>query len=404
MLAPAMVIDSGTWDDEIEKWAPGMDVTQVPYSSMCVRRPRGRVIRDGNGFPKVDLKPELRRRWKTVIADEAHYMKGRKTSWSVAAQMLDTEDLKLATGTPIPNWAHEAFMLLRLIYPEKTRSGGELGSYWRWARYWFQVGPTPFSMMDVGDLLPERTWEEFIAGNWGDRMLLRLREDCLDLPPLTITPFHTPMGKEQRRVYNALKRDFIAWLDSGAEIVAWNSAAQLIKLMKCATGLEVLEPGARGSSKLDALRALLRDRPRQTLVVGHFRDSVAACARASASVRRPAMIVDGGTSRAKRREIIRSFQSGNLDVLCATVDTISEGMTLHQGGADQVVRVERSAKPSRNDQVVRRLHRIGQERPVQVIDLIAPGTVDERILYMLDVKTDQQMKALGRTDLRDLAR
>lgn len=405
VAAPAAILDSGTWDDEVAAWAPGADVTQVSYSSICQRREKGRVQRDRHGFPIVELKPELRRRWGTVIADESHYLKGRKTSWTNAFFQFDTERMFLMTGTPIPNWAHEAFTTLQLLYPEEARPGRRLGSYWRWVNEWFQVSQSQWSQhgKEIGGLLESRTWDEFYQENWRDRMLLRLRDECLDLPPLTQSQYLAPMTTAQARVYRQLKQDFVSWLESGTEVVAWNSAAQLVKLCKAATGLEVLEPGAGESGKLNALRTILTDRPRPTLVVAHFRDTVAACERVAREVGASTRLVDGGVSKGGRLEAVRAFQRGNADVMCATLDTISEGMTLHQGGADQVVFVERSWRPSRNEQALRRLHRIGQTRPVQAINLVAPRTVDERVLRLLADKVDEQMSALGRKELRDLA-
>ena len=398
VVAPAMVLDSGVWDDEIAKWAPGADVTQVAYSSLAAR--------NGNRIAKpVRARQEYAEpEWRTLIGDEAHYLKGRKTTWTEAFGRLSADKVMLATGTPIPNWAWEAFTLLQLLFPEEAKSGQRLGSYWRWAAEWFDVGPKrvgqkviPFA---VGDFRQDRTWEEFRRENWRDRMLLRLREDCLDLPPLTIQRWNVQMTPEQRRVYLALKRDFIAWIEGQTEVVAWNAGAQLVKLVKTATGLEALAEGHRGSGKLNALRTILQDRPRPTLVGAHFRSSVAACADVAREVGLEAGVVDGDVGRAGRKALIRSFQAGNLPVLCATFDTISEGMTLT--AADQAIRVERSWRPSRNEQFIRRLHRIGQTRPVLCIDLVSAGTVDERVLALLAEKTDQQMRALGREDLEAL--
>lgn len=419
IVAPAMVLESGTWDDEIEKWAPGVDATQVSYSSLAQRGPKGQVPRDANGFPTCPPKKEYIDRLRhggTLILDESHYIKGRKTNWSVACEELAkyADKIEQATGTPIPNWAHEAYMALRMCWPEEARPGKQFGSYWRWVQEWFEVTQSRWNARarEIGGLLPEHTWDDFYDANWGDRMLLRLRDEVLqDLPPLTWTGKKGPtdpheiwrvdMTKEQAKAYRDLRRDFITWLDTGEEVAAWSTPGLLVKLAKCATGLESLA-GGKGSGKLDALRYILTDRPRQTLVVAHFRDSVEATAVVSREVGKTAAIVHGGISGAQRKDAIRRFQEGMVDTLCASLDTISEGVTLHQGGADQVVCVERSWRPSKNEQVIRRLHRIGQLRPVSAIDLVTRGTVDERVLSLLLMKTDEQMGALGLDDYRRL--
>jgi SNF2 family DNA or RNA helicase len=411
IVAPAMVLDSGVWDDELAKWAPGLDATQVPYSSLSLREKTAK----GGTTPVGQLKPEFRRQWGTVIADEAHYLKGRKTSWTQAFKQLRTEQLHQATGTPIPNWAHEAFQLLQLLRPDDP----ELRSYWRWVGQWFEKAPTHWNPWNIGGLREGVTWEQFREANWQEQLLLRKRDECLDLPPLTRQQWRVKMPPAQAKAYRELKRDFITWLEqrgvgvggrgeagrgSGGtgqvEVVAWNNAAQLVKLCQAATGLEVLDEEAKGSGKLEALAAILEDRPRPTLVVAHFRASVREAAKVGVRLGKRTEVIDGGTSSKERGRIVRLFQAGNIDVLCATLDTISEGVTLVS--ADQIVFLERSWRPSRNEQATRRIHRIGQERPVTVIDLVTANTVDQRILSRLATKTDQQIRALGTAELREL--
>lgn len=400
IVAPAMVIEGGTWDDEIEKWASGIDATQVSYSSIAQRGPKGTVPKDSNGFPLTPLKGEYRKHFRTVILDECHYIKGRKTSWANAILELDADLWRLATGTPIPNWAQEAFMLLRALFPAEAKAGKQFGSYWRWANEWFDVSDGRYGK-EIGDLREDRTWDQFRQENWKGRMLRRLREDVLtDLPPLREQEWRTPMVEAQRKAYRDLKKDYVAFLDNNVEIDVWSEPGMLVKLAQIATGLEVV--GGKGSGKLKALKAILEDRPSHKLVVAHFQNSVDACADAAREVGRSVAVVHGGTPKAARQRAIRAFQAGDVSVLCASIGTISEGLTLHQGGADEVIRVERSWSPYKNDQVARRLHRIGVERPVTLTDLITPGTVDERVLDVLASKTEQQIKALTATEIMAL--
>jgi SNF2 family DNA or RNA helicase len=384
IVAPAMILDGGVWDDEIRKWG-ALDrlpeITQCSYSSLHKLDPRV---------------------GGTVIADESHYVKNRKAQRTKQFQKIakHADRLILLTGTPIPNWAHEAYTLLQLLYPEKARLGHEFGSYWRWVQEWFEVGELRgkggkvITQWHIGDLRDDRTWNDFREQNWGERTLLRKRDEVLDLPPMTEQTIRVKLKGEQARVYKGLKEDFVAWLDSGEEVVAWNDAAQWVKLWQAATHV-----GGKGA-KLDTLRELLRDRELPTLVVAHFRESAHRAADAAGNLGKTAAVVTGDTPSAGRRQRIRLFQEGALDVLCATIDTISEGLTLT--AADQVIKVERSPVPSRNEQVKRRIHRIGQDRPVSAIDLVAENTIDERILRLLRDKTDQQANALSRKTMREM--
>lgn len=404
-----MVLESGTWDDEIAKWTPGIDATQVSYSSSYVGA-GGKVKRDQNGFALTELKPQFRRHWGTVILDESHYLKGRKTSWTNALKKIDAGRIYLATGTPIPNWAHEAFTTLQFLWPDEAKPGETFGSYWRWVNDWFEVSDSFYNPMakEIGSLREDRTWDGFNASNWRNRMILRLREQCLDLPELTNQRWNVRMSGEQKKAYTALKRDYVALLESGTIVDAWSEPAKLVKLLQLATGLECFDPGrldnpqVKPSGKFGALASILEDRPRQTLVVGHFRSTVQAAARVAGRLGKRVSVVHGGVPSTHRTTAIRNFQQGHTDVMVATIATVREGMTLHQAGCDQIVRMERSFTPSNNEQVMRRIHRIGQEHPVTCIDLVTDGTYDEKVLGLLSSKTDEQMRALGTRELIQL--
>jgi superfamily II DNA or RNA helicase len=387
-----MILQAGVWDDQLALWTPGLDATQCPYSSI--------IRRNGRKSTPL-LKPELKRQWGTVIADESHYLKNRNAMWTRAFTKLKADRLYMLSGTPIPNWAHEAFTQLQLLWPEEAKPGGRLGSYWRWVEEWFDiedlyVAGRAVSQYNITGLKSARTWAEFRGVNWGSRSLLRKREDVLkDLPELTEQVYRVRLTGEQARVYRELKKDFVSWLDSGAEIAAWNHADQFMKLAKIATQLD-----GKGA-KMSALSDILQDRDKPTLVVAHFRASVEAAAQTAwHSAGKVSVIIDGSTPVPDRAKRVRDFQAGKIDVLCATLDTISEGLTLT--AADQIIFLERSFRPSRNEQAMRRIHRIGQTRPVTAIHLVAEKTLDERVLHLLKEKSDQQFEALPRSTIKEL--
>lgn len=393
VIAPAMVLDGGVWDDEIAKWRPDLDVTQVSYSSLNARVKTG--ANASATRPILELRPEYRGHWDTVIADECHYLKGRKTTWTEAALKLDVDRFFLATGTPIPNWAYELFIPLKILHPGEAEPGGKYGSYWRWVKEWFEMYATRFNPYNIGGLREDRTWEEFHRENLGDLFLQRLRDDVLtDLPPLTDVWMDCPMGPDQRRIYKELKKDFVAMTDAGM-VIAWNSAAQTVKLAQAATGL------MSRSRKMEVLVELVKDRTHPTLVVAHFK---ATCERAAQELQaegRTVGMIHGDTGRAERKAVIAEFKAGRLDVLVASIGVISEGLTLTQ--ADTVIFVEHSWSPHKNEQAKRRIHRIGQLRPVSCIHLVTPNTIDARMLKVLEQKTEEQIRALRPAELRELA-
>lgn len=452
IIAPAMILDSGTWRNEVNRWADDPSrFTYVPYTSLCHRETTpgqflyeriaendtasitedqvldssGRLL---SGFmPLLDKKgnlkrgpsrskvvpiprPEYDQHWDTIICDEAQLLKGRKTTWVDALKILSklADRLWMASGTPISNYAPELFPPLQLLYPELSGKGQKFGSYWRWAGGWFHIGASQWdeNAKVVGDLLrcapeclerpawdPCEHYEAFFKANLGDRYIQRLRDDVLpDLPPLEMQTILTPMTKTQGVQYRKMKKDSLAYALDGNMMVAWSKGAAHVKLDKMATGLGIFTGGIEESGKLDQLRYDLTERVYPTLVVAHYQDTVSACAEVARSLGKKVEQIDGRTSKGDRLKFVTDFQAGKLDVLVGSLETISEGLTLT--AADLVIFVEHSWKPSRNQQALRRVHRLGQTRPVTAYDYVTPKSVDEGKRELLATKQDRTMRTL----------
>jgi len=388
VVAPAML--RGTWEREVERWTPGLDVTWVSYSSLCRRVGR-----------KVFASPreEYEKPWGTVVFDEAHYLKNRKAKWTQAALLTTrrAERVYLATGTPVPNWAHELFMLAKLLHPGDTR----YRSYWRWIDEWFSWWTPPYGgagHREVVGLKDGISWREFAAGNDLDTLMLRrLREEVLrDLPPLTETTIEVPMAEAQRKAYDELKADYYTFVEeAGSEVAAFSDGGLHVKLAKATTGLPTLagDPEIAGSCKLEALRELLTEREGSPVVVFcHFRDTAEAVRHLCHELKRAVAVVMGGIDQLERDDAVACFQDGAIDVIVGTLATLAEGVTLTR--SHTAVFVERSWRPSRNEQAMRRLHRIGQDSPVTVIHITTADSLDERMTQLLAAKEAQQVGVL----------
>lgn len=420
VVAPSMVINGGTWDEELEKWAKYPDrFTIAPYTQLNARAKTGR----GSGSTPVQaLRPEFDQRFDAIIVDEAHYVKGRNTSWTWAVETLGkrADSVLLLTGTPMPNWAHELFMLLRLIDPAESAKGRKYGSYWRWVYEWFRVDPSLHGgehARTIGGLLacgtrydcssrpptnPCEHWLEFARENLGPTYLRRLRDDVLKgLPPLTETVVQTPMDDVQKRLYRELKKEYLTNTEAGVEVVAWTDGARNVLLDRITTSAWFLDQeGEPRGGKLERLRFDLSNRSAPTLVLAHYQQSVEACARVAESTGARVGMVHGGVSKKASAAAVADFKAGRSDVLVGSLETLSEGLTLTV--ADMTIFVEKSYKPSRNEQAIRRTHRMGQTRPVTVLDYVTPASVDANKRALLANKTDQQMRVLSAAEFARL--
>ena len=416
VVAPSMVISGGTWVDELAKWAKDPSkFTVAPYSMLNARAKTS----NSGSKPVKALRDEFQGKWDALIVDEAHYTKGRKTSWTWAVEEIakKSDSVLEMTGTPMPNWANELFTLLRVIWPGEARPGGLYGSFWRWAGEWFQISPSPFSQTGqvIGGLKgcsaacalrpaldPCEHFQRFTAMNLGERFLRRLRDDCLDLPPITSQTIKLNMATNQKRLYQELRKDLMTTTDSGVELVAWTNGSKQVYLDKLTTSEWLLDPktDVPSGGKFDQLRYDLESRSRPTLVLAHYRQTVEACAAVARSVGASAAFVHGGVSDSAKSQAVEDFKAGKLDVLVGSLETLAEGLTLTV--ADMAIFVEVSYKPSRNEQAKYRVHRMGQTRPVTIKEYMTVGTVDERKRKLLAEKTDQQLRVLTAAQFKEL--
>lgn len=413
-----MVIAGGTWADELEKWSDYPDrFTVAPYTLLNARSERNSPNFGTKKHPSYKLRDEFKEKFDAVIVDEAHYTKGRSTSWTWAVEQIAKRSGAVLemSGTPMPNWAHELYTILRVLHPEEAKPGKRFGAYQRWVNTWFMRlnnpfgGGTPGSEL-IGGLLacgyddsacralpsnkPCIHYQHFVEANLGEKFLRRLRDDVLDLPPITQTQIKTPMDANALRMYKELKKEYVTSTADGDEVVAWTNGSKNVMLDRLTCSPWFLDPqGEPRGGKLDRLRFDLESRSAPTLVLAHYRDTVEACVRVAESTGARVGAVHGGISKDLKGKAVADFKQGRSDVLVGSLETLAEGLTLTV--ADMAIFVEQSYKPSRNEQALRRIHRMGQDKPVTVLDYMTPNTVDENKREVLAKKTDQQMRVMS---------
>jgi TATA-binding protein-associated factor len=154
--------------------------------------------------------------------------------------------------------------------------------------------------------------------------------------------------------------------------------------------LRLTEP----SSKLDVVMEILEDNPEKSIVV--FAQSKQIIRMLSARLKAKGIsnvMLTGDAKQSERDAMIDDFQAGKARVFCGTIKAGGVGITLTK--ADTVIFLDRDWSPSANKQTEDRLHRIGQENAVQVIDVVARDTVDLGRIQQIDLKWSWLKQMLG---------
>lgn len=148
---------------------------------------------------------------------------------------------------------------------------------------------------------------------------------------------------------------------------------------------------APADSKLRIVRTLLRRTTEPVVVFTEYRDTLVAL-DAALSAYAP-LVMHGGIEARARMAIADRFRRGPHRLLLAT-DVAAEGLNLH-ARCRAVLSLELPWTPSRLEQRVGRVDRIGQTRRVHAFNLLARGTAETDVLAKLLGRLDTMRGTLG---------
>jgi hypothetical protein len=165
---------------------------------------------------------------------------------------------------------------------------------------------------------------------------------------------------------------------------------------------DVAQAARRESSCESKIRILVRllHRAREpVLVFTEYRDTAMHLSRRLGGV----PVLHGGLDRNARRSVVEAFTRGTHRVLVAT-DAGGQGLNLHHQ-CRLVVNLELPWNPTRLEQRIGRVDRLGQTRRVHAIHLVGQDTGESAVLSRLQQKIATASASIGSADqMADLGR
>lgn len=334
--------------------------------------------------------------FKSVIADEMHRSKDPKSKQSRAlwAATGDANVRFALTGTPIANNVLDLWAILHWIAPE------EWPSKTRWIDRMVDTMLNAFGgMMVLG--VKSHMESEFHA-TVDPRMRRMLKANVLPwLPEMMFERRDVEMSTKQSKAYKQMRDNMIAELESGETLVAASVLTQTTRLSQFASSFaEIVTDESTGepkailaepSCKVDALLDDIKN--------GDFGDdSVAVCAVSrqliellSARLTKekiPHGLITGAQNEDERQKAVDDFQSGKIKWVLFTAQAGGVGITLT--AARRLVMLQRPWSLVDHKQAIDRIHRIGSEihDSVIVMDYVTEGTIEERVLQVLETKAE----------------
>jgi len=226
-----------------------------------------------------------------------------------------------------------------------------------------------------------------------------LKEDCLDLPDKTFTVRYVTLTKEQRQMYEKLRQDGFLMLNEGDMVSTPQIITLMLRLQQVISGHLMTDDGELltfPSGRIEALKEVVAETSGKIIVFARFRHSIKQIKEAlEAEYGEGSAVTYFGDTTVEARELaVKNFQDPAAKTrFFITNKTGAYGITLTE--ASTMVFYESDFSLEVRLQAQDRLHRIGQKNPVTYIDLIAEGTIDEKIVENLRNKIDMGAKVLG---------
>ncbi|MCE9567257.1 MAG: hypothetical protein K8U57_35090 [Planctomycetes bacterium] len=95
-------------------------------------------------------------------------------------------------------------------------------------------------------------------------------------------------------------------------------------------------------------------------------------------------VLHGGLSGKDRKEALEKFKTDPTCMVFLSTDAGGTGLNLQV--ADTVINLELPWNPAVLEQRIARVHRMGQNRPVRVVNFVTRGTIEEKVLRTLETK------------------
>ena len=316
-----------------------------------------------------------------VIVDEAQRVKNWNTIASRALKRIDSPYAIVLTGTPLENKLEELISIVQFVDQHR------LGPTWKLLH--------EHQLKDESGRVTGYTGLERIGQTLAPLMIRRRKSEVLQqLPSRTDQNRLVPMTEMQMFYHQenaeVVTRIVLRWRKtkflSDTDQRRLTCALQNMRMSCNSTYL--LDQETDHGVKADELATLLDDlftRPEEKAVVfSQWTRTHEIVIRRLEARGIGYVSFHGGVPSEKRPALVDRFRDDPACRVFLSTDAGSTGLNLQH--ASTLVNMDLPWNPAILEQRIARIHRIGQTRPVQIINFVSKGTIEEGMLSVLAFK------------------
>jgi SNF2 family DNA or RNA helicase len=371
-----------TWEKEIEiegYFSPDF-YTLIPYSMVSLKKVEALEITDRS----------------MIILDESHFIKNpsskRTKFFTKLLKKINPYVLSL-TGTPDPrnilDWWIQCYIL-------SAWTGGMELNYQA-----FSHAYATWKDMITGTGIQ---FKKFLGEKKGSRDLLMQgfrnkaffirKQDVLDLPEKVYEIKYYGLTPEQKRYIKQLKEDALAQVEHTQEYITASMhnflavCSGFVRAKFDANAVEYQEPKLiefKQNPKLELLETIIESMDdRQLIIFCSYHKEMEMISALLEKMKITFTTRSGRLSVENNEKSLKSFVDGDFQVLLATVQSTSVGLTMVN--CDTVIYFNNTYDLMHRLQSEDRIHRIGQKNTCVYIDLVAENAPDQLLLENLQMK------------------
>ena len=323
-------------------------------------------------------------RWSPdlLIVDEAQRIKNWRTRAAQTLKRLRAPLAIVLTGTPLENRLEDLHSIVEFI--DRHRLGALF-------RFLHQHQLTD----EVGKVTGYRDLNS-VAAHLAPVLIRRRRADVLkDLPGRHDETRFVPLAREQRAIHEenaqqvaelAAKWRRFSHLTEGDQR-RLTAALQTMRMVCDSTYVVdgLTDVGAKAGAVEQALRELTSDPTAKVVIFSAWLRMHALIAKRLEKLKLGHVHFHGGVPTRQRQALEQQFRDDPACRVFLAGDAAATGLNL-QHSAAAVINVDLPWNPAVLEQRIARVHRLGQTKPVRVINLVAKDSIEQRILGLLGTK------------------
>ena len=342
-------------------------------------------------------------RFKTfMVIDESTTIKNRRAKRTKALCAVGRGAVyrRILTGSPVTRSPLDLFSQMAFLDPKILG----FSSYYAFQGRYSIVSRRTMGAHSFNQVVGFRRLEE-LADKLSAHSYRVKKEDCLDLPDKVYTKREIALTPEQKRAYDQMKKLALARLDSGELSTTKNVLTQIMRLQQICCGNLTDDDGAiheLPSNRIKELLDLCEEVQGKAIIwatwtmdIRSIADALRDCYGVQA-----VSTLHGETPDSDRQQIVENFQDRQSELCFLVGHPKTGGYGLTLTAASTVIYYSNSYDLELRVQSEDRAHRIGQTNKVTYVDLIVPGTIDEKIVKSLRAKINVADQILGE-DARD---